>query len=493
MPEANSQNTLQPDSLHLDRQAGRFSRLTANSSSRRFSASYDLQYQLFQESGPMMGGLSNHAAGPWSVKSGFGNGMTDTDLATTSMHADPQNTPTEAQEWRTNDGGFGDPSSEIINPSTSLTAYVRDSLTSPTGGASLPSYASSSNVPASNTAVTASPGSTSSGTDAAGNISSDSSGAGNKTSDNSAANQYESNDSTKHGDRGRDSQSGRGQTAEHKASQSGETTRADQTGHHGQRSESLSRLGQPARGESSQSGSRSGSNAGSGKGTESVKARGTADTGTLFRMPARVISNTSNQATGSLVNARSIAQAESPSSVTSIQPGTQVVRGALALLNTNGGAMTVRLQPEELGAIRINLQISKGQASVQLLAESEQTGELIRQSTATLKSALESQGIRVEQISVAPLSRNSGGAGSQDARSGDQQANHEANADRDASNGRSRGFSEQSFDDRDGSRPMPDQSHDPGSRNNRPRGPGGRFSWTERLRNVMQEKPSATS
>lgn len=132
-----------------------------------------------------------------------------------------------------------------------------------------------------------------------------------------------------------------------------------------------------------------------------------------------------------------------------------VSRGLSAAVSQKGGTITLRLEPESLGALRIQLDIVGGVVNARFEATSEQTAELLSRSIDSLRASLESKGLGVDRIRVdvaAPASGGQAGASGQ-GNSGQQQGGAgredlQRGFSHDAGEGRSRGFT----DDRNGSR-----------------------------------------
>ncbi|GEM_PF-4315691 len=83
----------------------------------------------------------------------------------------------------------------------------------------------------------------------------------------------------------------------------------------------------------------------------------------------------------------------------------QVVRGALAMTRSSGGVMTMRLEPESLGALRIQMQMSQGRVTVQFHAETAEARGLLNQHVQTLRNAMELHGLKLDGIQIHTLSR----------------------------------------------------------------------------------------
>jgi flagellar hook-length control protein FliK len=80
--------------------------------------------------------------------------------------------------------------------------------------------------------------------------------------------------------------------------------------------------------------------------------------------------------------------------------GPQIVRGLNAMLNQRGGAMIMRLDPPELGQLRVHMSIVSGVVSVEFSAGSAQAQMLLDQHLPALRHSLESQGLSVERLTV---------------------------------------------------------------------------------------------
>lgn len=77
-----------------------------------------------------------------------------------------------------------------------------------------------------------------------------------------------------------------------------------------------------------------------------------------------------------------------------------VARGLSASLAQRGGTMTMRLMPESLGAMRIQMDVQQGSVSVSLDVASVQAHRLLSESIDTLRASLEAKGLAVEKLGV---------------------------------------------------------------------------------------------
>lgn len=71
-------------------------------------------------------------------------------------------------------------------------------------------------------------------------------------------------------------------------------------------------------------------------------------------------------------------------------------------IKKGGGEVTMRLRPEALGQIRIEVRVRDAKVDASLHAQTDAARELLGDSVPDLRAALEAQGLTVERISVAP-------------------------------------------------------------------------------------------
>ena len=105
----------------------------------------------------------------------------------------------------------------------------------------------------------------------------------------------------------------------------------------------------------------------------------------------------------------------------------RVIRGMHGVINQNGGAVTLRLSPPEMGIVRIEMQIQSGTVVAQLYAEHESARSLLTQQLGQLRHALEAQGLSVDRLHVQTMGQDTA------AQTADQGTDHSAQ------DGRSRG------------------------------------------------------
>ncbi len=78
----------------------------------------------------------------------------------------------------------------------------------------------------------------------------------------------------------------------------------------------------------------------------------------------------------------------------------RVVRGLGAALNQRGGVMTMRLEPPDLGQLRVHLTIARGVVTAQFQPSTVEAQALLDRSMASLRSALEGHGLTVDRLTV---------------------------------------------------------------------------------------------
>jgi flagellar hook-length control protein FliK len=78
----------------------------------------------------------------------------------------------------------------------------------------------------------------------------------------------------------------------------------------------------------------------------------------------------------------------------------QVQRGLASIMNTKGGSMKIRLSPEHLGEVNIQLSTKDGHVSVKIEAEHEHTTKVLKEGLDGLRQAIESRGASVDELTV---------------------------------------------------------------------------------------------
>lgn len=125
----------------------------------------------------------------------------------------------------------------------------------------------------------------------------------------------------------------------------------------------------------------------------------------------------------------------------------RVVRGLHTMLNHRGGSMTMRLDPPELGALKVQMTLRDGAVTAMFTAATAKAHSLLREHMGTLRASLESQGLTVERLSVQSMTTTTGGQGASDAnarheQSGAQSDREQSGQQADAGHGQSRGHRE---------------------------------------------------
>ena len=87
----------------------------------------------------------------------------------------------------------------------------------------------------------------------------------------------------------------------------------------------------------------------------------------------------------------------------------QIVTAVHTQLLPNGGSMQIRLDPPELGALQITVQMRNGVMTAEFAASSDQAANLLSHSLGDLKSQLETQGVSVEKLHVTQAPRSTSG------------------------------------------------------------------------------------
>jgi flagellar hook-length control protein FliK len=78
----------------------------------------------------------------------------------------------------------------------------------------------------------------------------------------------------------------------------------------------------------------------------------------------------------------------------------QIARGLAAALKQKGGVMTLRLNPEHLGSIKIDLTIEAGRVSAFFDAETDAARRILRDSVDDLRRSIEQTGLTAQRIEV---------------------------------------------------------------------------------------------
>ena len=124
----------------------------------------------------------------------------------------------------------------------------------------------------------------------------------------------------------------------------------------------------------------------------------------------------------------------------------RILRGLSATLNQRGGVLTMRLEPPELGQLRIQMTITQGTVSAEFQTATPQAQALLERSLAVLRSALQGHGLTVERLTVHTAQQVNTQATRQDPTEQQTQQNrHHADAGKGESRGRRDGDQTGSF------------------------------------------------
>ncbi|MHC4997132.1 MAG: flagellar hook-length control protein FliK, partial [Planctomycetota bacterium] len=78
----------------------------------------------------------------------------------------------------------------------------------------------------------------------------------------------------------------------------------------------------------------------------------------------------------------------------------QAIRAVRSVISQGGGSVTLRLNPQELGAIKVQLDLSNNTVRAQFTATNDAVRNILNQQMGTLRVALEGQGLQVESLSA---------------------------------------------------------------------------------------------
>lgn len=121
----------------------------------------------------------------------------------------------------------------------------------------------------------------------------------------------------------------------------------------------------------------------------------------------------------------------------------RVVRGLHTMLNHRGGSMTMRLDPPELGALKVQMTLRDGAVTAMFTAATAKAHSLLREHMGTLRASLESQGLTVERLSVQSMTTTTSGQNASDANTRQDQSGAQSDRQQaDAGHGQSRGHRE---------------------------------------------------
>ncbi len=104
----------------------------------------------------------------------------------------------------------------------------------------------------------------------------------------------------------------------------------------------------------------------------------------------------------------------------------QVSRGLAAALRQKSGSITLRLTPEALGQVRIDLSLRGERVSATLTAADPRSRDLLMRDSDLLRSGLEARGLKVEHLQI--VSREPDDAAANSQRSAEGQVSHQSGA-----------------------------------------------------------------
>jgi flagellar hook-length control protein FliK len=78
----------------------------------------------------------------------------------------------------------------------------------------------------------------------------------------------------------------------------------------------------------------------------------------------------------------------------------QVQRGLASIMNTKGGTMKMRLSPDHLGEIKIELSTKDGEVQVKIDAANDDARSMLKEGLEGLRHSMESRGVRIDELRV---------------------------------------------------------------------------------------------
>jgi flagellar hook-length control protein FliK len=102
----------------------------------------------------------------------------------------------------------------------------------------------------------------------------------------------------------------------------------------------------------------------------------------------------------------------------------RIISGIQEKLLPGGGSMHIRLDPPELGAVNIKVEMRNGVMTASFEAANSDTARLLSHSLGDLKTSLEAQGVNVEKMHVTQMPKSQSSSDK-----GGQKSDQETNAD----------------------------------------------------------------
>jgi flagellar hook-length control protein FliK len=78
----------------------------------------------------------------------------------------------------------------------------------------------------------------------------------------------------------------------------------------------------------------------------------------------------------------------------------RIAQGLRSVINLKGGALTIRMNPGELGSVRIDMDITNGVVNAQLQAQHASVRDLLAHEIGQLRDTLQSRGLTVQRLEV---------------------------------------------------------------------------------------------
>lgn len=134
------------------------------------------------------------------------------------------------------------------------------------------------------------------------------------------------------------------------------------------------------------------------------------DTNLAGRSASAVATPTSVGAVSGPIRAESAAAAQEPPAPEAQETFEQVVLGLRGQFDARSGKAEIRLEPPNLGTVRVSVSLEKGSLTANFQSSSDLVRGLLKENFDQLKSVLESRGVTVDRLAVADMPRD-GAAG----------------------------------------------------------------------------------
>jgi flagellar hook-length control protein FliK len=140
--------------------------------------------------------------------------------------------------------------------------------------------------------------------------------------------------------------------------------------------------------------------------------------------PAPITATSSATSAAEAIASQTVPQShttQTPSALTAVQPQqpsagandwsqqaeenlSRVTRGIQTAVQQNGGSVTLRVSPPDLGMVRVQMHIESGIVRAEIVAQHESVSSMLSRELGQLKNALEGQGLVVDHLSVQTMS-----------------------------------------------------------------------------------------